>query len=71
MFEKMKVNLMVDVIAYILDRVNDDPNVREFVITSGKVLAGAIPGEKIEPQLAEFLDLLKEGILSREDDEVA
>lgn len=59
-------NFLIDFIATLLDQINDNEDVRDFVRNLGKMFASLIPGKKIEPQLIEFLDLFKEGVLEHQ-----
>lgn len=62
------MQILVEIIAAILDRINDDETARNFTRDLGAMLSSFIPGDKIEPELVVFLDLLKEGLLEENSD---
>lgn len=58
-------DVIIKILAAILDKINDNKQVREFVKNLGAVVAEYIPGDEIEHELIEFLDLLKQGIAEK------
>ncbi len=60
-------DFLITFIARLLDDINNNESVRNFVKSWGEMFANLIPGEEIEPQLIEFLDLFKEGVLQNKE----
>lgn len=61
----VKQKMIITIVSYVLDNVNDNPQVQEtikgFGSQAGKEMKDAIPGEKIEPELMKFASLFFEG----------
>lgn len=60
--------MIVKIIARILSEINSNESVRNFVRGLGEFVADVIPGNKIEPQIIEFLVVFKEGVLKHQEE---
>lgn len=57
------VEMVARIIGFVLDKINENKAYREVVINLGAELRELIPGDDIEPELGETIDLFKMGLI--------
>lgn len=60
--------ITIEIISAVLGEVMENKKIRSMIRTLGYVLRKVIPGDSIEKELAEGLELLKEGVLGQNSD---
>ncbi|MFW6046665.1 MAG: hypothetical protein ACOCP4_02600 [Candidatus Woesearchaeota archaeon] len=61
----MGEKLVLQIAAMVLNGLNKNKAAQEFLKNIGREVKEAIPGDDIEPELAEAMDYIKEGMLEK------